>query len=90
MILKVPWFYDYAQFLRVNFAKISTSMDMNTSASIVANLGLQTVMFITAKNMFLGSGSYFGFCNRDIYSWLCKTEYCTNIASSASYWESAC
>lgn len=32
-------------------------MDMNTSASIVANLGLQIVMFITAKNMFLGSGS---------------------------------
>lgn len=43
-------------------------MDMNTSASIVANLGLQIVMFMTAKNMFLGSGSYFGFCNRDLYT----------------------
>lgn len=46
-------------------------MDMNTSASIVANLGLQIVMFMTVKNMFIGSGSYFGFHNRDLYTLGC-------------------
>jgi len=32
-------------------------MDMNSSVSIIANLGLQIAMFMTAKNTFIGLGS---------------------------------